>query len=178
MPVATPVPDGAGQTVAAWREPAGGADWLRQCLAREGDLPAERRVPSALGCAVADILGAAWGGLHRLERQKIVRGPNWANAFFVRVVLVRQGLATCDPAHLTPLVLLCHERAIRLEVDACLVRRRSRRAGARRSSLAPGLALTFHARSHTAAGAGRQHPTVAAAVAAAAKLAAATSGGA
>jgi hypothetical protein len=88
-----------------------GANWIRQ-MCRTWNKPQ----PSPFGCKVADILGAVYRGIYHLEGRYLQRSE-WHNDRFIGV-RVRRQLATWDFNELTMLVVLCHDAAIRLSVDA------------------------------------------------------------
>lgn len=116
-----------------------GADWLRDSIGIE---------PSALGAEVADIMGQAWRGLYHMGRRDL-SASTWADPHCVEVRLGWVDLATFDRGFLTELVVLCHDRCIRLSIEA-----RARRY----------LTLQFHKRRRTG-GLGERHPTIEQAVA-------------
>lgn len=85
-----------------------GADWLE--VSWQAPL-------SDLGREVADLLGQVWRGLYHLDFRKVHRA-DWSNA--ERVSLVIGGdLSTWDFDLLTRLVVMCHDRCLRLEVCGC-----------------------------------------------------------
>lgn len=96
---------------------------------------------SPLGQRVADLLAIWLDGLHHL---KAAREVEWNNPYCIEVRWGRE-LSTFDNSLLTRLVLLCHERAIRLEISP-----RSRGY----------LTLLFHGRAHDAARMDKRHPTI------------------
>jgi hypothetical protein len=71
-------------------------------------------VASALGKEVADILGQVWKGLYHLDEDKI----DWENDRYIEVNMV-EDLSTWDFNRLTELVVLCHDRAIRMSINKC-----------------------------------------------------------
>jgi hypothetical protein len=90
-----------------------GADWLRA----NKDVLKEKRDPSPLGALVADVLGQTWEGIYHL-RSDGIRTANWADPHFVEICLSRK-LCTVDGNHLTRLVVLCHDHALRLDIQPC-----------------------------------------------------------
>lgn len=81
-----------------------GAAWLRQCQITN---------ISPLGERVADLLGDLLGGLHRLDRSSPV---DWSNPHWIEVRW-RSDLSTFDFNNLTRLVLLAHDRAVRVTIS-------------------------------------------------------------
>ena len=69
---------------------------------------------SPLGREVADILGQVWRGLYHLNVNKV----KWTDKYNISVNIA-EGLATWDHARLTALVILYHDRCIRLEIEPC-----------------------------------------------------------
>lgn len=84
-----------------------GADWIEKSLKRE---------ISPLGREVADVLGQVWRGIYHLENQ--VRKVDWANKSWISVNIYGD-LSTYDFSQLTELVILCHDRMLRLEINPC-----------------------------------------------------------
>ncbi len=84
-----------------------GADWIEHSLKRE---------LSPLGREVADVLGQVWRGIYHLERT--VRKVDWANKSWIDVN-INGSISTYDFAQLTELVILCHDRLLRLEIMPC-----------------------------------------------------------
>src|SRR5262245_26309411 len=111
-----------------------GADWLES----NRRLTAERkkqpfRPMSVFARKVADVLGQVIRGLYHWEQGGLDRA-DWT--IEDRVSLTWYGdLSTYDSAYLTELVVLCHDHAIRLCINAASPRY---------------LRLTFTPRSHTA----------------------------
>ena len=81
------------------------ADWLKQSLKKE---------PSKFGEEVANILGFAWQGLYHLSQTSLNK-VDWKNEKYMQIN-VPYGLATWDRNELTELVVLCHDKSIRLEI--------------------------------------------------------------
>lgn len=86
-----------------------GSDWVKSAL------KVERMSP--LGEAVANLLGDLYGGIYHLVDNDL-RKVEWDNTHHIIFVLRNRGLATTDFWHLTHLVILCHDRCIRCEIDA------------------------------------------------------------
>lgn len=84
-----------------------GADWIEKSLKQE---------LSPLGREVADILGQVWRGIYHLEKQ--IRKVDWANTFWITINIYGD-LSTYDFSRLTELVVLCHDRMLRLEISPC-----------------------------------------------------------
>lgn len=115
------------------REIFAGADWINAHICKE---------PSPLGCAVADLLGDLFRGIYHLD-SKGLRRVAWSDKFIVRLT-VRRSLSTFDFDLLTRLVFLCHDRALRCEVEGC----------------GPGwMRLTFHQRAR-AGSVSERHPNL------------------
>lgn len=87
-----------------------GADWL---LANSKHW---KKVPniSSFGKRVADLLGEVFEGLYHLE-EKALRRTDWESDHYIQICLYGE-LATYDASLLTELVVLCHDRCIRLEI--------------------------------------------------------------
>lgn len=81
-----------------------GADWIKSSLKIE---------PSELGCQVADILGQVFRGIYHIE--KPVQKVDWTNKRWIEICLFGS-ISTFDFQHLTELVILCHDRCVRLEI--------------------------------------------------------------
>jgi hypothetical protein len=89
---------------------------------------------SPLGTAVADLLGDVWAGIYHLDSGALKR-VDWHHPFFIDITL-RGSLSTFDSDHLTALVVLSHDRMLRMTVEPAAPRY---------------LRLTFHQR-HTRTG--------------------------
>lgn len=89
-----------------------GADWLK------GGIGAENI--SAFGAQVANILGDVYFGIYHLD-YKALKKVDWKNTDWIEIV-VFGGLSTFDYDQLTRLVVLCHDRAVRLEIKAASYR--------------------------------------------------------
>lgn len=154
-----------------------GAEWL------ERHLSSARQTCelSPFARVVADLVGQTWRGIYHLPSGMIQR---WQGD---RVELFLHGeLATFDSNELTELVILCHERCIRLAIRPAMVWQSSRDAGrdgvvrewngmgfkqigknpSHYRMAVPALRLTFTPRSRgTAEDAMMRHPTIDEAVA-------------
>lgn len=83
-------------------------DWLKRNILRDGgDI-------SELGCEVANLIGDVWMGIYHLENS-LLKKANWGSNHHIRLS-VHGHLATHDGNLLTRLVVLCHDRMIRLEI--------------------------------------------------------------
>jgi hypothetical protein len=82
-----------------------GADWIARLL--EKDL-------SPLGREVADLLGDVFRGIYHLSHRALHK-VEWSNPHCIRIVLGNY-LATWDSNELTLLVVLSHDRMIRIEL--------------------------------------------------------------
>jgi hypothetical protein len=115
-----------------------GADWLRQC---GKDL-------SPFGAEVADILGQVYAGIYHIDSEVLHKRCDWSHASRIEVVISDShngGLSTFDFNHLTAMVVLCHDRCVRLTV-----------AGASRNHLR----LVFHQRLSRRGSTCERHPTL------------------
>lgn len=73
---------------------------------------------SALGRVVANIIGCTFGGLHHLSYNALThRRVKWDATGHI-VIMFDTTMATIDDSRLTKLVVLCHDQAIRLEINA------------------------------------------------------------
>ena len=85
-----------------------GANWIKKDLKTE---------MSALGETVADILGRVWYGIYHMS-EKALRRVEWKNEMYMSVIIDEE-LATWDFCALTELVVLCHDRCVRMSVQGC-----------------------------------------------------------
>lgn len=116
-----------------------GADWVQKNIVQD---------MSDLGRSVADLLGDLYLGIYHLN-PKSLRKVDWTNDVWIGVT-VRDGLGTWDYNDLTRLVILCHDRMLRCQIDG----------------LAPGyLRLAFHKRTQREGANSKRHPTIEQAVA-------------
>lgn len=99
-----------------------GSSWIKSSL--------KIKDMSPLGEAVADLLGDVWSGIYHLDSKKL-RRVDWSDAHCVSVQIYYQQLSTFDSSALTWLVVLCHDRCLRMSIDAVTVKT---------------LQLTFHQR--------------------------------
>lgn len=83
-----------------------GSEWLKS----------EVKELSPLGIEVADILGQVFLGIYHIDHTVLRRNVDWGNKYFISLVLDKS-LATFDFNELTCLVVLCHDRMIRLSID-------------------------------------------------------------
>lgn len=82
-----------------------GADWIESAFKVQ---------LSPLGRTAANLLGDAFFGIYHL-RQSALRNTNWGNPHWVEITLYGD-LATFDSDALTRLVVLAHDRCVRLQV--------------------------------------------------------------
>ena len=85
-----------------------GADWLKDGISAEAVSP--------FGEQVANILGDAFFGIYHLDYVSLKKA-DWKNNDWIQVT-VCGGLSTYDNDGLTRLVVLCHDRLVRLEIRA------------------------------------------------------------
>jgi len=85
-----------------------GSNWIKTSLKKE---------MSPLGEKVADLLGDVWRGIYHLETPAL-RRVDWLSTDYIRFVLSWRSLATWDGQELTLLVVLSHDRLLRLDIDA------------------------------------------------------------
>jgi len=86
-----------------------GADWIEESL---------KKPLSPLGVAVADLLGQVWAGIYHLPHTLLAR-VDWAESWYISVTVPGSELATYDADLLTRLVVLCHDRCLRMEIEPC-----------------------------------------------------------
>lgn len=111
-----------------------GSEWIQQAFETE---------LSPLGAAVADLLGDVFFGIYHLDAGALGR-VKWSDPHYILVNLRHHSLATFDGDELTRLVVLCHDRCLRLDLKA----------------IAPlTLQLLFHQRQREG-GIWKRHPTI------------------
>lgn len=98
---------------------------------------------SPLGEVVANLLGDAWAGIYHLDNRLLAK-TDWADTYYIRVQ-INDGIATFDGPLLTWLVVLAHDRLLRLQISAVCNGR---------------LALEFHQRKSRTGGLGERMPTI------------------
>ena len=84
-----------------------GADYVKKNICKE---------ISPIGIEVANILGQVWRGIYHLENEIKNARTVWSNAEHIEIV-IRGNLATWDYDKLTALVILSHDRAVRMEIS-------------------------------------------------------------
>jgi hypothetical protein len=72
---------------------------------------------SPFGEAVASLLGDVFLGIYHLK-DKDLKKVEWENTSYIKFILHHYDLSTYNPDHLTRLVVLCHDRAIKLSISA------------------------------------------------------------
>lgn len=97
-----------------------GSDWVKRSL---------KKSMSPLGIQVADLLGDVFLGIYHLDYMALKR-VNWDDDC-ISFVLSYHTLSTVDSNELTKLVVLCHDRALRMDIKSVAPKR---------------LELTFHQR--------------------------------
>lgn len=83
-----------------------GADWIQQAFSV---------TPSWLGTKVADILGIVYRGIYHINRRSLSK-VQWTHPWNMTVSLRADRLATFDFGGLTELVILAHERCVRIDI--------------------------------------------------------------
>lgn len=83
-----------------------GADWV----ALKG------KEMSEFGRLIADILGQAYQGIYHIDREAL--RADWSQPSYITINLTSGQLATYDLDHLTTLVVLCHDHAVRMEIQS------------------------------------------------------------
>ena len=83
-----------------------GHDWIERSL---------KATCSELGKLAADVLGDAFLGIYHLNRTSLKK-VDWNNEQQISVTFCGE-LATVDANELTRLVILCHDRMLRLSVQ-------------------------------------------------------------
>lgn len=85
-----------------------GADWIAKSL--------RISTMSKLGRVVADLLGDVFCGIYHLD-QKELRKVNWGDKYVI-VFRLAGSLSTFDNESLTKLVVLAHDRYLRVDIGA------------------------------------------------------------
>lgn len=88
------------------------------CKYAGADLVALNNTISMFGEEVANILGEYAYGIYHLD----LKGVEWGNDRYIRVKVIASDLSTFDYNGLTRLVILCHDRGVRMEVQPCNMR--------------------------------------------------------
>jgi hypothetical protein len=115
-----------------------GADWLESC----------GKTLSPFGAEVADILGQVFQGIYHIDSEVLHKRCQWDNERYIEVVMpdsTNCGLSTYDFNNLTTLVVLCHDRCVRLSIYAAAPNR---------------LRLMFHKREGRTGSINEKHPTL------------------
>lgn len=117
-----------------------GADWLARSLEAW-----KKPAASPLGNAVADLLGDVVRGIYHIDERALHR-VEWDDAYCIEITMPDDGgrWATWDFDLLTGLVVLAHERCIRVSIGAATFHY---------------LKLYFHQRSREG-GIAERHPTI------------------
>ena len=89
-----------------------GSEWIKSAL--------KVREMSPLGAAVADLLGDCYSGIYHLEDKKLKK-VDWGDPYVVAVQISHQQLSTFDGPYLTLLVVLAHDRCLRMSIRAATV---------------------------------------------------------
>jgi hypothetical protein len=118
-----------------------GADWMESNIRARGASPM-----SPLGVTVANLLGELYLGIYHVPVRALSRAE-WHNPHVV-ILTVRGTLSTFDFDELTRLVLLAHERCIRVEIDGA----------------APGYLRLMFSRRTRSGDTTKRHPTIAQAI--------------
>ena len=88
-----------------------GAEWVASSL-RVADM-------SPLGVEVADLLGDVYDGIYHIQGRALGK-VDWSNPYCIVLVMPAIGaLATYDSNRLTRLVVLSHDRMIRVSIEPC-----------------------------------------------------------
>lgn len=113
-----------------------GADWIRAMNRTKKEL-------SPIGEEVADLLGELFLGIYHIERD--VRRADWSTTGWITMTITGQCWSSFDGDLLTRLVLLAHDRCIRVEMEAVAPRV---------------MRLSFHKRQRTSEHVWGRHPTL------------------
>lgn len=92
-----------------------GAEWLDQKWLKRSHWKHGTKI-SPLGREVADILGQAWSGLYHVDGKALER-VDWSDPYCISINMRSPQLATWDFNTLTVLVVLCHDRMVRMQID-------------------------------------------------------------
>lgn len=84
-----------------------GSDWIKDSLGVKNISP--------LGIEVADLVGNVWRGIYHLPTSSLKK-VEWSNTDTMSIV-VSSYLSTWDSNLLTILVILSHDRMLRLEIE-------------------------------------------------------------
>ena len=88
------------------RERYSGSDWIEATLKME---------LSPLGREVADVLGQVFRGIYHVEKQ--AKRVDWSDKYCIEFSYYASGgIALYDFEHLTALLVLCHDRMLRMEI--------------------------------------------------------------
>lgn len=110
-----------------------GAEWLPNKV---------QETMSPLGREVADIIGQVFMGIYHIDRE--ITKVDWANPNWIEFCHYGE-LSTFDYCNLTSLVVLCHDRCIRLSISPASPRV---------------LRLMFHLRTARDGEINSRHPTI------------------
>lgn len=75
---------------------------------------------STFGARVADLMGDLFLGIYHIERD--VRRADWTTTAYISLTIRGVSWATWDGESLTRLVVLAHDRCIRVEMEAAAPR--------------------------------------------------------
>lgn len=114
-----------------------GSDWLKESWFKAGEM-------SPLGEAVGDLLGDVFYGIYHLPTSNL-RKVDWTNKYWIEFSLMWHDLATVDFDDLTRLVVLAHDRMLRVSIKAAAPRN---------------LCLVFHQRKVREGGYWERCPTI------------------
>lgn len=131
-----------------------GADWVRASLKVE---------PSEVGALAADILGEVFRGIYHVPD---VEDVDWKNDPFIVVKLGRLSLSTFDSDLLTRLVVLAHDRCVRIQVSVETETREAPEEYGGGEYEQVDLVLMFHKRKGRKGRMMERHPTLEQAIAA------------
>ena len=86
-----------------------GSEWVKKSIKPSNISP--------LGISVADLLGEVFDGIYHLERDALQR-VDWDEDQYIAIRLSYMNLSTFDLPHLTRLVVLSHDRCLRMSISA------------------------------------------------------------